>query len=74
LITKEAAERFNLTGEKSSFILHTVNGDKIIESYAYTLVLIDNNKEEHCVTVYEVENISDNIVKVSLSGVKHLFD
>ena len=74
LITKEAAERFNLSGEKSSFILHTVNGDKIIESYAYMLILIDNKKEEHCITVYEVENISDNIVHVSLSGVKHLFN
>ena len=74
LITKTTAERFNLSGEKSSFILHTVNGDKVIDSYAYSIVLIDNNEEEHIVTVYEVEDISDNIISVSLLGVKHLFD
>ena len=74
LITKDAAKRFNLLGEKTSFVLHTVNGEKIIESHAYTIILIDNKEEEHCITVYEVENISDSIAHVSLSGVKHLFN
>ena len=36
--------------------------------------MIDNKEEEHCITVYEVENISDSIAHVSLSGVKHLFN
>ena len=40
LITKDAAKRFNLLGQKTSFILHTVNGEKVIESHAYTIILI----------------------------------
>ena len=73
LINKDAAKRFNLLGEKS-FILHIVNGEKVIESHAYTIILIDNNKEKHCITVYKVENIFDSIVHVSLSGAKHLLN
>ena len=43
LITKNAAERLNLIGEKSAFFLRTVAGKLVIESYAYNLTLIDTD-------------------------------
>ena len=74
LITKDAAARLNLFGKRFNIILRTVTSHKVIESFAYTVKLIDNDNKEHEVWVHDVEYISNSISKVSLSDVKHLFD
>ena len=73
LITKNAAERFNLIGKLTIFIIKTVVGYKEIESYAYNLTLVDNDGTEHTIVVYEVDYISEGIQEVSLCGIKELF-
>ena len=74
LITKNAAESMNLIGELTSFFITTVIGFKEIQSYSYKLTLVDNDKNEHFIAVYEVDYISETIPEVSLDRVKLLFD
>ena len=73
LITKGAAEHMNLSGEPMSLTITTVNGTRTIDSFAYTVPLIDKDKERHLVTALEVESISDNIIEADVSAVKHMF-
>ena len=73
LITRNAAEQLNLFGEHIQFGIKTVTGDKVIDSRAYLITLIDKEQKEHTITAFEGENILDNEIAVDTSEVKHLF-
>ena len=73
LITESAAKNMNLKREPIKMFIKTVNGTKPLDSFTYSLPLIDKNNEKHWITAHEVKNISDDITEVDILGVKHLF-
>ena len=53
--------------------ISTVIGSKFIPSNTYQVPLIDALNVQHIITAFEVENISEKIIEVNVSGVTHKF-
>ena len=73
LITKVAAERLNLLGEPVCIGVETVTGKQIIDSQRYSVNLVDIGGNNHAVTVFAVETISNRLKSVEISKIKHEF-
>ena len=73
LITACAARRLNLRGEPLKLTITTVTGSTIVNSMLYYVPVVDGNNVTQTIKALEVENISDHVPKVDLSGVQHLF-
>ena len=73
LITETAAKSLNLVGEKINLDITTVNGTKTINSAVYHVPVIDKKNNKHIIKALQVDCISEGLVNVDLSSVKHLF-
>ena len=73
LITSDAAKSMNLLGTPVQMKMRTAMGCRATKSFSYQVTLIDNSNTHHTITAYEVDSISDNILEVDVSGVKHFF-
>ena len=62
-----------LKGNPMKLLLTTVSGTKSLDSFSYSVPLVDRNNVLHWITAFEVVSISDDIAEVDISGVKHLF-
>ena len=73
LITECAARRLNLRGEPLKLTITTVTGSTIIDSMLHYVPLLDGNNATRTIKALQVDNISDNVPKVDVSHVQHLF-
>ena len=73
LITEAAARSLNLIGERIKLNISTVTGTKTIDSALYHVPLIDDKNNTHTIRALQVDCISEGLLKVDMSGVKHLF-
>ena len=73
LITHSAAERLGLTGEPVTMDITTATSTTSVDSFMYTVILLDKEGERHFVTACALENISNNIRRVDVSKVKGEF-
>ena len=73
LITITAATRLCLFGEPVTLTITTVNGKEHIESFAYSVTLIDSNHQTHIITAYGIVSISNDIQQVDISSVEDEF-
>ena len=73
LIRKDAAISLNLVGEPIKMGIRTPIGSKTVTSHTYKVPLTDNSNVQHVITAFEVENISEDMMEVDVSGVKHIF-
>ena len=73
MITETAAKSLNLVGEKINLDITTVNGTKTINSAIYHVPVIDRKNNKHIIKALQVNCISEGLVNVDLSSVKHLF-
>ena len=53
--------------------IRTPIGSKTVTSHTYKVPLTDNSNVQHVITAFEVENISEDMMEVDVSGVKHIF-
>ena len=73
LITFTAATRFNLFWEPVTLIITTVTGKEHLDSFAYSVSLVDKNQETHVITAYGISSISNDLQQVDISGTKAEF-
>ena len=73
LITHSAAQRLGLMGEPVTLDITTATGKTSIDSYLYSVTLVDKEGEHHIVSACALENISNNIRRVDISKVKGEF-
>ena len=63
LITKDAAKSLNLVGEPMQMKIRTAIGTKTVTSHTYKVPLMDKSNVQHVISAFEVESISENILK-----------
>ena len=73
LITHSAAQRLCLVGEAVIMEITTATGKTTVDSFIYTITLVDKEGEDHFITACAIETISNKIKRVDVSKVKNEF-